>query len=172
MSADPDYYDILEVPTNATPSEIHEAYRLLTMAWHPDRFPEGPMRDTATERMVAINSANEVLRDAVLREDYDRSRYVPEPTVTPEAAPATTQPETQATSLPVVDGQAIKASWGGTTTKRPQLSERLPRHLQASGNHTGRFSPWRWPIMIGLAMAVAACAYVLATYGYRVQLDF
>ena len=34
-----DYYDILEVPSDATQENIKEQYRFLVQAWHPDKFP-------------------------------------------------------------------------------------------------------------------------------------
>jgi len=50
-------YEILNIPTSATPDEIRTAYRNLARRWHPDRFMPGPERDWANEKMAAINAA-------------------------------------------------------------------------------------------------------------------
>jgi len=34
-----DYYQILEVGTDASQDIIKEQYRFLVQAWHPDKFP-------------------------------------------------------------------------------------------------------------------------------------
>jgi hypothetical protein len=62
MIAETDYYAVLEIPRNASDAQIREAYRLQSLAWHPDRFPEGKLRDRANERMAEINAAYEYLR--------------------------------------------------------------------------------------------------------------
>lgn len=50
-------YELLQVPTTASRSEIRTAYRNLARRWHPDRFMAGPERDWANEKMAAINAA-------------------------------------------------------------------------------------------------------------------
>ena len=50
-------YEILGIKKNATESEIRCAYRELARRWHPDRFPDGPERLWAEQKMTAINIA-------------------------------------------------------------------------------------------------------------------
>ena len=50
-----DPYQILEVSPNASKEEIRTAYRNLVKKYHPDRYPEGPQRDFATEKIKKIN---------------------------------------------------------------------------------------------------------------------
>ena len=53
-----DYYDVLGVAENASPSEIKKAYRGLAMELHPDRRPDDPR---ATERFQLVKNAYEIL---------------------------------------------------------------------------------------------------------------
>ncbi len=62
-----DYYEILEVSQDATAEEIHQAYRLLAIKWHPDRN-KGP---DAVRKMQEINEAYVVLKNKLSRELYD-----------------------------------------------------------------------------------------------------
>ena len=55
------YYETLGIKENADPSEIHSAYRLLARKWHPDRYPEGPERAWAENKMIDINIAYNAL---------------------------------------------------------------------------------------------------------------
>lgn len=50
-------YEILGISKNACEGEIRSAYRELARRWHPDRFPEGPERMWAEQKMTGINIA-------------------------------------------------------------------------------------------------------------------
>ncbi len=62
-----DYYKVLNVTREASPEEIHRAYRMLAFRYHPDRNPT----PAAAARMATINEAYEVLREPKKRHVYD-----------------------------------------------------------------------------------------------------
>lgn len=63
-----DFYEILGLSSNATPTEIRAAYKRLAMEYHPDRNPGNP---EAEERFKAINEAYHVLSDPIKKTRYD-----------------------------------------------------------------------------------------------------
>ena len=58
-SAMTDSYALLGVAPDAGADQIKAAYRDKARQWHPDRFPEGPERIRAEERMIKLNRAYE-----------------------------------------------------------------------------------------------------------------
>jgi molecular chaperone DnaJ len=62
-----DYYDVLNVPRNASEKEIKKAYRTLTKKYHPDICKE----EGAEEKFKEINEAYSVLSDPQKRAQYD-----------------------------------------------------------------------------------------------------
>ena len=63
-----DYYAILGVSANATPSEIKKAFRKLAILYHPDKNASAEARP----RFHDINEAYDVLGDAAKRAAYDQ----------------------------------------------------------------------------------------------------
>src|SRR5688572_23837629 len=64
-----DYYQILEIPRDASDDDVKKAYRKLAMRYHPDR--NGGSKE-AEERFKQITEAYDVLRDGNKRAVYDR----------------------------------------------------------------------------------------------------
>jgi DnaJ family protein A protein 2 len=63
----PTYYDILQVPSDASTEEIKKSYRKLAMTWHPDKNPT----PEAQEKFKEISNAFSVLNDDKKRRIYD-----------------------------------------------------------------------------------------------------
>jgi len=66
-----DYYRILDIPFTSSKQEIKEAYRMMSLKWHPDRNPETDV----TEMMQDINEAYKILNDDISRERYDKEYH-------------------------------------------------------------------------------------------------
>lgn len=62
-----DYYKILGVSSNASNEVIRQAYRELSLRWHPDRNPGADV----TSIMQDINEAYAILKDEATRALYD-----------------------------------------------------------------------------------------------------
>ena len=69
------YYEVLQITPTATFDQVHKAYRVLAMKYHPDRNST----PGAGPAMAAINEAYAVLSDPSRRRDYDRERVQAEP---------------------------------------------------------------------------------------------
>ncbi len=63
-----DYYEILNVPRDASEAEIKKAYKKLAYQYHPDRNPDDP---SAEERFKEASEAYQVLIDPEKRRQYD-----------------------------------------------------------------------------------------------------
>ena len=70
MPEPPDHYKVLQVDPEAEDEVIQAAYRRLAQKYHPDVAPGAE----AAARMIAINAAWAVLREASARAAYDAER--------------------------------------------------------------------------------------------------
>ncbi len=73
MNATADYYELLEIDTDATQAEIKKAYRTLALRYHPDINPD----EGAEEYIKKLNQAYSVLSDPSKRLFYDRNGAAP-----------------------------------------------------------------------------------------------
>ena len=62
-----DYYELLNVSSNASDSEIKKSYRALSFKYHPDKNPD----PSVAEKYKLINEAYETLIDPHKRSQYD-----------------------------------------------------------------------------------------------------
>ena len=69
----PNHYETLGVSKDATEKEIKQAFRALSMKFHPDKVKSRSVeeQEEANSKMQEINSANEVLSDEQQRQMYD-----------------------------------------------------------------------------------------------------
>jgi curved DNA-binding protein CbpA len=64
-------YAILEVEPDATTQQIRQAFRRLSLRWHPDKHPP-EQKEMATEKFQEITKAYEILADEEKRQIYDQ----------------------------------------------------------------------------------------------------
>ncbi|WP_408956442.1 DnaJ domain-containing protein [Natroniella sp. ANB-PHB2] len=69
-----DYYEILEVSSNASQAEIKQKYRELVKKYHPDRHYDNPLKELTLEKFKEVKEAYDVLGDPEERSRYDRNR--------------------------------------------------------------------------------------------------
>ncbi|TMT86555.1 J domain-containing protein [Haloterrigena sp. H1] len=63
-----DFYDLLEIPSDASQDEIKDAYREQVRVYHPDLNDD----DRAQAQFTAVKTAYDILGDPVERQAYDR----------------------------------------------------------------------------------------------------
>lgn len=67
-----DYYQILGIPLTASKREIKQAYRKMSLKWHPDKNPNTDVTDI----MQDINEAYKILNDDITRTRYDKEYQI------------------------------------------------------------------------------------------------
>jgi hypothetical protein len=91
-------YRVLGVLPNSSALEIRRAYRQLAKTWHPDRVAhDSPQQQRATQRMLEINEAFDLIKHAPLRFHVDAQPEV----VTPPADWTWTSSSTPTSPTPV-----------------------------------------------------------------------
>ena len=129
------YFAILEVTSNATPDEVHSAYRRLAKTYHPDHYRGG------NEPFQQVQEAYAVLGNPVTRQAYEkklsnvrvrrppnlRSNQEPEPLI-PESGPADMGEISPVRSFetfsPSFD-EIFDWFWGNFSTVAPSKSRRF-----------------------------------------------
>lgn len=71
VAAEPNYYEVLEIPEDASQDEVRKAYKRQALKWHPDRNRGDP---TAENRFRELAATYEVLSDPKRRQQYDLAR--------------------------------------------------------------------------------------------------
>ena len=66
MTENTDFYEVLQVSTNADPETVHRIYRILAQRFHPDNTATGD-----AERFRTITEAYQVISDPERRAQYD-----------------------------------------------------------------------------------------------------
>jgi len=105
------HYQVLGVPSAASPGKLRDAYLNLARLLHPDKHQDaGPAeRRLAERRMREVNAAWAVLREPTTRATYDQSlriepsRPKPGPQATPRSKPAATNRGTRIVSADELD---------------------------------------------------------------------
>ncbi len=69
MTTNRDYYEILDVPKNASDQDIKKAYRRMALKFHPDKNPDNPDAETKFKEAA---EAYEVLGNAEKKQIYDQ----------------------------------------------------------------------------------------------------
>lgn len=78
MTADTNHYDVLGVPTNATPRQIRAAFRKHARRLHPDKNVGSEAGNDLAEKFVKVKTAYDVLSDPDKRRHYDEQVLRPE----------------------------------------------------------------------------------------------
>ncbi|KAF8196764.1 hypothetical protein K438DRAFT_1825514 [Mycena galopus ATCC 62051] len=89
MDPEQSFYDVLQIPRDATPDQIRKAYKKQALLTHPDRLPAGftpAEKQEAEERFRNVSNAYEVLKEPENRRLYDMHGVWPPP-VPPQPQP-------------------------------------------------------------------------------------
>ena len=134
----PGFYELLDVPPDATLTQIKRAYRKLARKYHPDMNNGDPQ---AAEHFKLITEAYDVLSDPAQRSTYDRTR-----------------PRQTSTQVTVPDGDSdavsavlrvLETTWQAIRARHPQIPPVVV--VIASGTEGkqaryGHHAPQRWHV--------------------------
>ncbi|KAF7317908.1 hypothetical protein MKEN_00878800 [Mycena kentingensis (nom. inval.)] len=79
------FYDLLDIPTTATPEDVRRAYKKKALQNHPDRHASASPEEkqALAEKFRSVSNAYEVLKDPENRRLYDTHGVWPPPPPTP-----------------------------------------------------------------------------------------
>lgn len=121
---EPNYYEMLEISTDATPEEVREAYRLLAMVWHPDRFPKDSKLWThANEKMQQINEAYNALKNIQEGEPRPAASATTSSTARQPDGPAQSGPDTTSSQWRDGQEQQSDAVWQRIEEQKRRIQE-------------------------------------------------
>ncbi|GAA5947528.1 hypothetical protein JCM3765_001716 [Sporobolomyces pararoseus] len=70
----PSLYEVLSVPSTATPDDLKRSFRRLSLLFHPDKaHSTGVSAEEATLKFQQIGFAYSILKDSTRREKYDKT---------------------------------------------------------------------------------------------------
>ncbi|GAA5996497.1 hypothetical protein JCM5350_002342 [Sporobolomyces pararoseus] len=70
----PSLYEVLSVPSTATPEDLKSSFRRLSLRFHPDKaHSSGVSTQEATLKFQQIGFAYSILKDPIRREKYDKT---------------------------------------------------------------------------------------------------
>lgn len=168
-----DYYALLGVSADASPEEIRQAYRQCVRELHPDLNPD--RADWATRQLQHVNEAYDVLREPLLRRQYDQARRGqalaapprPRHTVTrPAAGPWWQQAAEQSARARAYEQQASAAAlpvWLliSAWLRRGRLRGLEPLWLTLVGLWRGPYAQVLLALSVALALNIAFIVHAL-----------
>jgi curved DNA-binding protein CbpA len=134
-----DYYQLLDLHTDATLAQVKRAYRKLARAYHPDMNNGDPK---AAEQFKLITEAYDVLSDPDRRAAYDRTR--------PSAfSTQVTTPDEHASEAVSLVIRVLETIWQAIRARHPQIpAVVLVVASGTDGKQTrwGHHAPQRWHV--------------------------
>ncbi len=153
-------YRILELPSNATPAAIKASYRHLVAAHHPDRHTAGSAKwEAANGKTALINEAYAILKDPMVRAEYDRWLDAESYSDSGTQQPAWSRGQNRAGQDDVEAPWEISARRAAEDNARRQEEARYYADLLNPPKPVG--SSAMWGIVAGCAVLGLACLKVL-----------
>ncbi len=76
MQQDKTYYEVLDLPEDASAEELKQAYRSLIKIWHPDLYPGMPVSDCRkTFFAFSVRADKHILSRFNLLSDEEKKEY-------------------------------------------------------------------------------------------------
>ncbi|SDK68059.1 DnaJ domain-containing protein [Natronorubrum texcoconense] len=144
-----DFYDLLEIPSDASQDEIKDAYREQVRVYHPDHNDD----ERARAQFTAVKKAYDILGDSVERQAYDRLGHedyvakrtsgLPSPDVwksTDDSSSSSTDEESGKTFTYSDDASASSNAGSSKSTSKTKATASSAAGGTASGSAAGTSS--------------------------------